>query len=198
MIKSIRSAVTTGASVVIAGLSLAYGWKGLSVGVLLVAAVASVGFWGWFGAGRSLPARPQRWCYLAGLTEWLWISLLIIPGASAIYFGVIWGDTLDLEVAGKAALGAIAGVAFVKVMDVIAGDSDWIDTRVEGTAKAMFQLAYRDQFSPTGPIPQYNEDGQYTDEFLAVHFDEMYGGWSGDARRKRAEVMTKSQSLDWD
>lgn len=194
MSKQVRSALVTAMAVVLAGLVLALEWPGLAIAAVVVVLMFLVSILSGKQARAALPARPKAWAMWIGWTEWLWIAVIVAVSAAALYLGVKVGNELDESIAGTAALGAVAGVAFVKLLDQLSSESDWIDDRTEGLAQETFRKAYAPQFDnaqPPGPLPSMRADNpqQESDEYLAVYHDERHGGWGADARKKRAEDM---------
>ena len=206
MAKHLRSVIVTAMSVLLAGVALALDGPGVALAAMVIILMAGFGTLSGKRARSALPGRPKAWADWVGRTEWYWIAPLIAVAAAALYFAVQLGDELDESIAGTAALGAVAGVALVKVLDQLASESDWIDERTESLAKTAFKAAYEHQFDtnqPAGPLPHWRADDpqQESDEYFAVHFDDRYGGWGDTGRAKRAEALAhfidNHQGISW-
>ena len=194
MNKDVRSAVVTALAVILAGMALALEWQGVAIAALLIVLMILVAVASGKRARAALPARPKAWARWIGWTEWLWIAVVVAGAAAALYLGVKVGDDLDQSIAGTAALGAVAGVAFVKLLDQLTSESAWIDERTNGLAAKTFGHGYKRQFDdahPPGPLPHWRPDNplQESEIFMVVFFDEPLSGWGAEARHKRAEAM---------
>jgi hypothetical protein len=194
--KQLRSAIVTAMAVLLAGVSLALHWSGVAIAALALALMVWFAAFARHRAESALPGRPEQWAYWIGHTEWMWIAAVVAVAAAALYFGVRFGDHLHESIAGTAALGAVAGVAFVKLLDELSAESDWIDERTCKLAKSTFQETYRAQFDnsvPPGPIPYRHAErpNEESDEFVAVYVDEQYGGWDAKGRQQRAKVISR-------
>lgn len=197
MSKNVRTALVAFMSVVFAGVSLEYDW-GLCASLGAVVAGVLFGYFcGWM-ANRNLPRHPVKWAKWVSGREAIYDSVLVLFAAAALYLAVEWGkdiEKIDADLTGLAAFGAIAGVAFVKVLDEVAGQSDWIDKRVETFAKKRFKDAYKPMLEADGGLDSKTTvQGRevLSQAYHAVHTDEVYDGWSKEGRATRAALVARA------
>jgi hypothetical protein len=198
MSKNLRTAMVAFMSVVLAGVSLEYDW-GLYASLGAVVAGVLLGYFcGWM-ARWQLPTNPRRWAIWISGREAIYDSVVVLFAAAALYLAIEWGkdvEKIDADLTGLAAFGAIAGVAFVKVLDEVAGQSDWIDKRVEKFAKTMFRNTYEPMLESGDLDKKTAVQGRevYSQAYHAVHTDEKFDGWSKEGRAKRADLVAKALS----
>lgn len=190
--KSMRGTVVTVGSVLCAGSALALDWLGAGLGALIVLAMLGAGIVARVSSRGALPTDPTKWAQMSGAAEWSWIALVTAVASAALFFGIELGDKLDKSIAGAAGFGAVVGIAFVKLLDSVSSDSDWIANRTDRRAKKLFKDSYSNQFddgTPPGPLPRRRTDDNTIDSdcFLAVHDDERHGGWDAGGREGRAK-----------
>jgi hypothetical protein len=184
-----RSILTSAASFLGAGAILIWEWVAVVVVAAIVVTAAIVGRVARHLARRALPGDPLRW---ANWFEWSalsWYAGLVAVGVAALWGATEFGDELETNLAGSAAIGTVFAIALVRTLDKLSDDDEWIDTAIGKDAEEMIQEAYVAQFAPTGPLPKYDEHDHETDAWISVCTSSAYGGWGSSGRTIRAHQL---------